>query len=64
MTLQTLNNIRERRPTTRRMGRAQQLISAAGNELTGSMTTGDLARNNTLATRNDGGSESPGTPGV
>ena len=37
---------------------------AAGNELTGSTTTGHLARNITLAARNDGGSESPGAPGV
>jgi uncharacterized protein YeaO (DUF488 family) len=45
-------------------GRAgHQLISAAGNELTGPTTTGHLARNSTLAARNDGGSESPGEPG-
>ena len=37
---------------------------AAGNELTGSTTTGHLARNSTLAARNDGESESPGAPGV
>jgi hypothetical protein len=37
---------------------------AAGNELTGSTTTGHQARNSTLAARDDGGSESPGAPGV
>jgi hypothetical protein len=45
-------------------GRVTSSFPAAGNELTGSTTTGDLARNSTLAARNDGGSESPGVPGV
>ncbi len=55
----------ERASADRCHGRAgHQLISAAGNELTGSTTTGHLARNSTLAARNDGGSESPGAPGV
>ena len=46
-------------------GADHQPISAAGNELTGSTRQQVIwARNITLAARNDGGSESPGTPGV
>lgn len=55
----------ERASADRCHGRADhQPISAAGNELKGSTTPGHLARNITLAARNDGGSESPGAPGV